>query len=285
MIDLIQTAVAKGAKIYSSISGGKDGQAMTVSLAKWGFNIEALVHADLGRIEWKESLQHCQDMAFSYGIPLEVVKRKDKRDMVDHWKNRMFKLLGTGKPFWSSKAQRYCTADMKRDPINRFFNSTKNNFIISCEGIRADESCDRAKKQPLSMRPKMCSTYYRGMTVEEAIANYNPKKKLVLTWFPIFNFTTADVWNSVIGTEGENHLKFAREEYQSTGVVPSWWPFHPAYVYGNERVSCMFCVLGSLNDLKNGAKHNPELLDELIEMERQSGFTFKQNFSLQSLKP
>ncbi len=39
MVDLIRQALSKGAKIYSSISGGKDGQAMTKMLHEWGFQM------------------------------------------------------------------------------------------------------------------------------------------------------------------------------------------------------------------------------------------------------
>jgi hypothetical protein len=51
MLDTIKIAVDKGAKIFASISGGKDGQAMTKVLASQ-FKITGLVHAELGRIEW-----------------------------------------------------------------------------------------------------------------------------------------------------------------------------------------------------------------------------------------
>ena len=56
MNDIINKAIAKGAKIYGSISGGKDGQAMINSLMTWGYNITGLVHADLGRVEWPQSM-------------------------------------------------------------------------------------------------------------------------------------------------------------------------------------------------------------------------------------
>jgi hypothetical protein len=119
------------------------------------------------------------------------------------------------------------------------------------------------------------------MTVEQAIENYNPKKRLALTWFPIFNYTIDEVWNTY--DLNSEDLQNAQWEYKETGKIPSWWLFHQAYVLGNNRVSCMFCVLGSLNDLQNGARHNPKLLKEMIDMENQSGFTFKNKWSLKKL--
>ena len=294
MIDIIKKAVEKGAKIYSNVSGGKDGQAMTKVLLNNNFSIEGLIHADLGRAEWKESLGQCEKLAVLHGLKLNVVTRADGRSMVDHWKDRMKKLqykacdvatreeiIVQPTPFWSSSSSRYCTSDMKRDPINAFYTSTGHDLIISCEGIRSNESVARSKKSPLSIRERSSSKFYKGMTVEEAIANFQPGKRLVLTWFPIFNFTTEEVWNTY-GLK-EIDLIQARESFLHDGNVPAWWLFHPAYVYGNERVSCALCVLASESDLKIGAKHNPELYEELVQMEIESGFTFRNNFSLQTM--
>lgn len=281
MIDLINAAISKGAKLMASISGGKDSQAMIRVLTKNSLPVHHLIHADLGRLEWKETAAHCDKLSREYNIPLTVVKRSDGRDMLAHWQHRMHQLQGTGKPFWSSSSQRYCTSDLKRAPINKYFTSTGFDFIISCEGLRADESAARAEKNPLSVRSNS-STYYKGMSAEEAIINFKPGKKLIISWYPIFNYTTADVWDTYGMWDGA--LELARIDYKRSGSVPDRWPFHPAYVYGNERLSCMFCVLGSKNDLQNAANHNPALLDELISMEDESGFTFKNKFSLKSLK-
>ena len=56
---IIQKAIAKGAKLYSNISGGKDGQAMTAQLLRYNLPVEALIHADLGKAEWPQSIDHC----------------------------------------------------------------------------------------------------------------------------------------------------------------------------------------------------------------------------------
>lgn len=295
MIDQVHKAIAKGAKLYSNVSGGKDGQAMTVTMIRHGLPITGLVHADLGRVEWKESMDMCERMSSTLNIPLHIVKRRDGLDMLAIWTRRMKQLqfpacdLATRKevlvsqaPFWSSSESRYCTSDLKRDPIQVFYNSTGQDFIISCEGIRAGESSKRAKKNPFQVNKRASSKIYRGLTAEQAIESFVPGKKLVLTWFPIFNFTTEEVWNSC-GNTGEQLVAF-RKEYQLTGIVNSQWNFHPAYVYGNERVSCMLCVLAGENDLRNGAKYNPELYKSMLELERESGFTFRQDFSLASLK-
>lgn len=280
MIDLIQKAVAAGAKIYSNVSGGKDGQAMTKALIDNGLKVERLIHADLGRVEWKESLGMCERLSELHNIPLSIVVRSDGQDLLSRWQSRMKKLEGSGKPFWSSSKNRYCTSDMKRDPITVFYTSTGNDFIISCEGIRSQESVARSKKEPLTFR-RGTSSYYKGMTPEEAIGNFKPGKKLILTYYPIFNFTVADVWSTYGNTVDQ--LEQYRQEYIQDKTVNPSWNFHPAYIYGNERVSCMICILGSCGDIKNGATHNPELFNTMVEMEAQSGFTFKQNQSLKDI--
>lgn len=280
MLELITQAIDKGANLHLSISGGKDGQAMANVVCS-NFNVTSFIHADLGRVEWPESLPQCIKASEKFNVPLHVVTRKDGRDLLQRWNDRLDKLKGTGKPFWSSLKNRYCTSDLKRDVIDLFFRNCGDDFIISCEGIRADESPARSKKIPLEIRRRITSSYYDGMTVEEAIENYQPGKRLALTWYPIFNFTIAEVW-ATENVDAEM-LDIARIEYKINGFVPAWWPFHPAYVYGNDRVSCMFCIVGSLNDLQVAAQHNPGLLNQMIEMEIEGGATFKENFSLTQL--
>lgn len=274
-------AISKGAVLYPNISGGKDGQAMVKTMINNELPIEGLIHADLGRTEWKESMGMCQWLADEADKPLHVIRRSDGRDMIDHWRARLEKMKGTDKPFWSSAVNRYCTSDMKRDPIDKFYRNCGHNFIISCEGIRAGESTKRGKKIPLTIRARITSPYYKGMTVEEAIAAYTPEHRLALTWYPIFNFTLEDVWN----TYGMNSaaLEVYRDIYREIGEIMKEWPFHPAYVYGNTRVSCVFCILGCNNDLQTGAKHRPELLKEMIDMEEEGQATFKDGWSLKEL--
>lgn len=281
--DVIRAAIVKGGKLFASISGGKDGQAMVKTLKKWGYNIDGLLHADLGRIEWHESMDVCKAQQNEFNIPLHIIRRSDNRDLLDHWVDRLQKLVGSGKPFWSSASNRYCTSDLKRDPINKFLRNCGHDFIISCEGVRAEESPARAKKCPLEIRQGITSSFYNGMSVIEAIENFQPGKRLALTWYPIFNYSSCDVWATYDMT-GER-LQEAREIYREHSMVPSWWPFHPAYVYGNDRVSCVFCILGSQNDLRNGARHRPELLAYMIEMEERGNATFKNKFSLKQLLP
>lgn len=294
-IELIDTAISQGAKVYASVSGGKDGQAMVRTLINNNVPVQGLIHCDLGRSEWPQSLPQCKRQATEYGLELHVLRRKDGIGLMEYMKRRMQKLAGTGKPFWPSARERYCTSDQKREPSNAFFRECGHNLIISAEGIRAQESKDRAKKDQLSVRPGVTSAYYsyiagrnakgkpirKYYSVEQCLAMYRPDKRLVLNWYPIFNMLIEEVW-ATYGMSA-SLLAEARSIYQRSGIVPSWWTFHVAYVFGNDRVSCMICILGSLSDLQNGARHAPELVQEMIVMEVEGGATFKHGWSLKEL--
>ncbi|RYZ49915.1 MAG: hypothetical protein EOP49_15180 [Sphingobacteriales bacterium] len=147
----------------------------------------------------------------------------------------------------------------------------------------------------MSVRPGVTSDYYtyvigknekgkpirKYYSVEECLNMYRPDKRLVLTWYPVFNMTLEEVW-ATYGVS-EAYLDAFRQEYTDDKTINEHWPFHPAYVMGNQRVSCMICVLGSKSDLKNGALHNPELHAEYASMELTSGIMFRKGFSITNI--
>ncbi len=281
---LIKSALEKEAAIYASVSGGKDSQAMVKTLFENNIPVSALVFADLGSIDWPQSILQCEKTAREFNTPLVGVKRKDGFSLIEYWQRKMHKLAGKNIPFWSKIKYRYCTSDLKTGPINAFFSKTGKPFVISAEGIRKSESIERSKRQPLTIRLKKSSTYYHNMTVEEAISKFRPDKKLALTWYPIFNYSIEQVW-ATYGMNNE-YLDAARQIYQRQQRIPTWWPFHPAYVFGSSRVSCRYCVLSNINDLRIAASHDKDqTLKKLIALENKSGFTFKKGFSLKQLLP
>lgn len=263
----IQEQIELGAAIAISISGGKDSQALlkavTETLRGKGYGNEIFaIHAHLGRAEWPQTLRHCRWICDQVNVPLVIVKR-EKGDLVDRWNERQEKLAGTGKPFWSSSAARYCTSDLKRAPINKYLR--KFDRVISVEGIRAEESTARAKKPEYKIRKKI-----------------QTKSRTAYTWNAILDWTEKQVWQSW----GQDWftLEHVRQSYKHRGFIPSWWNFHPAYGMGNDRLSCAICILANKNDRENGIKHNPELANTLIEMERESGFSFWPDSSVEDLK-
>ena len=78
-------------------------------------------------------------------------------------------------------------------------------------------------------------------------------------WLPIFDWTEAEVWQTI-----------AR-----SGV-----PYHPAYAAGMPRLSCVFCVLAGRKELVLAAKLNPRLAREYAQLEARIGHTFKADLSM-----
>lgn len=290
----IHTALSKGAALAISISGGKDSQAMLLAVLaernrqQWPGEVFA-IHAHLGRMEWPQTLAHCEKMAASVGVPLIVVSRLQGDLLQEMW-DRVEKLRGTGKPPFPDAKNRYCTSDQKRNQIDRVlraapFPDAKNRYctshhktnqidkalrkhqvIISAEGIRADESFARAKRPAWERREQICT-----------------RERTAYTWRPLLHWAEADVW-AQIGTSLAD-VQRRREHYRRGDHAAAFdgWRAHPAYVMGNQRLSCAMCVLASRSDIANGARHNPELLAELVRMEDDSGFSFRQDLRLGAL--
>lgn len=231
--------------IVVNSSAGKDSQAMldvVVEKAREAGVIDrvVVVHCDLGRVEWRGTRELAEEQARHYGLRFIVVSRP-QGDLLTHIEQR-------GK--WPSSTARYCTSDHKRGQVHRVLTQlTKESAagkrqvrILNCMGIRADESPARAKKVP----------YQR-----DAVASNG--KRDVWTWFPIFDWTVAQVW-ARIGMSGVRH--------------------HRAYDLGMPRLSCCFCIFAPVPALQLAGKHNPELLEAYVGVERRIGHTFTVKTSL-----
>jgi DNA sulfur modification protein DndC len=140
-----------------------------------------------------------------------------------------------------SSAHRQCTSDLKRGPIMKFIrNDLKargKEIAVNCMGIRAQESSARAKKEPFKRNEKE--------SVNKRVTRH------VFDWMPIFDLTTDQVFETIA-------------QY---GQKPFW-----AYEK-NERLSCVFCIMGCQNDLRHGAEQNPELFKKYVELEKKIGHT------------
>lgn len=269
----IQAVIDSGAALAVSISGGKDSQALLKVVCEWHkanglTNKLFAIHADLGRSEWAQTPAFVEKLCALFDIELVVVRRErdgKEMDLLDRMRQRFEQMKAKGLdsiPFPSAKA-RYCTSDLKRDPINRYLRQFDN--VVSIEGICWHESKAR------SLAPRF--------EVRKDIAT---KGRKAHTWNAIIDYSLDDVWGT-FGQSKQSHTE-AIAHYEATGQIADWWNFHPAYAMGNTRLSCSICILGNLNDYLNGIKHNPEYADAIDELEKESGYTMKQGMSIEQAR-
>lgn len=240
------------AALILSISGGKDSDAMCHHLLErrqaegWSGDV-VMVHADLGRAEWHNTTDYVHNLAQRKGLPLHIV-RWTHGDLIDRIWQRYY--ADPSRPCWPSSKVRYCTSDLKRAPISKWIRNTYPTGRVVCAiGLRAEESSARARKTAVSVR-------------EDCTAP--TLNRLTLNWLPIHDWTESDVWDCI----------------QQHGNI-----CHEAYRLGNHRLSCACCVLASVNDLLNGAVHNPDTYRELCRIEAVTGYSFRKDFWLSDLKP
>ncbi len=243
-----------GAALVLSVSGGKDSDALTHylldkrSAENWPGPV-VLLHADLGRAEWGTTPAYVRDLADRKGVPLHVV-RYTHGDLIDRIWMRWEK--NQTRPPWPSSKIRYCTSDVKVGPLSRGIrNLFPSGNVICAMGLRAAESHARAKRDIFRPR-KDCTAPTKG--------------RFVYDWLPIHDWTETDVWGCI--REHGDHC-------------------HPAYRLPrpNQRLSCSLCILASVNDLLNGATHNPDTYREYCRIEAVTGYSFRQDLWLSDLKP
>jgi 3'-phosphoadenosine 5'-phosphosulfate sulfotransferase (PAPS reductase)/FAD synthetase len=233
----IADLAARKALFVINHSGGKDSQAMMIKLLESGIPASQMivVHASLGEMEWDGALELAQQQAADAGVPF-VIARAEKSflDMVE----RRF-AARPEVPSWPSASHRQCTSDLKRNPIERevrrYMKARGLLLVVSCTGIRAAESVSRSKLNPLKLN-----------------ASQSKAGRSWYEWCPIFDMTTAAVFATIA----------------NAGQQP-----HAAYAAGNERLSCVFCIMGSKNDIARGALARPELFAQYVAMEERTGYT------------
>jgi len=279
----IWSHIEKGAHLLVSVSGGKDSDCMSILLHDRWSQLDpatrgrfSLIHADVAGFEWPQSWPHCQDMADRLNVPIfkvahhSVAKGKDFLDEVER------KMINRpDAPPWSSSACRWCTSDWKRGPISKWIRNAfpRDAIVYSAIGLRAEESPARAKKPRSQIRKT---------------ATAPTKNRMVYDWHPILHYTLEDVWNELFRDTAPNFglelLHWHQEYYQAVGEIHPDYQYHPAYAWGNERVSCACCVLANENDLANGIEHEPDIFNRIVELEKKSGYTFLPKKSITEVK-
>lgn len=237
--DDVDRLIEGGALFVANHSGGKDSQVQLIRLLE---RVPAsqlvVVHASLGAMEWPGAMELARDQATEAGLPFIVATAaKTLLEMVE----RRFESRPEV-PSWPSASTRQCTSDLKRGPIQRevrrFAKANGFKTIVNCLGLRAQESPGRAKRAAFSR-----------MAISNSVHTW-------FEWLPVHDMSATEVFEAI----------------EVAGQKP-----HYAYALGNDRLSCVFCIMASRSDLKNGRVARPELFSQYVDMEHRTGYTMHMN--------
>jgi len=251
----IDELLRDGSPVAIGVSGGKDSCALAFATVAHLDAIghtgpRVLIHSDLGRVEWKESLPMCERLAARLKLELIVVRRA-AGDMMDRWLTRWdnnverYAALSCVKLIlpWSTPSMRFCTSELKtaiicRELIRRFPGKT----TVSASGIRRQESSKRAKAPIAKPQAKLTSTTHKTAGID---------------WHPIIEWSHPDVFAFL-----KSHA----------------FELHEAYTkFGMSRVSCMYCIMSNEADLaaSTTCPDNHATYREMVELEAASTFGFQ----------
>ncbi|MCA8939373.1 MAG: phosphoadenosine phosphosulfate reductase family protein [Planctomycetes bacterium] len=238
--------------VIISSSGGKDSQAMLWELYKEaydsGYPIDQITvfHAHLPAVEWPGVRELARTQAETLGLAYVELRRR-QGGLLDHVRDRKM---------WPSPRQRYCTSDHKRAPEHRLYTRIARRWrertgeqrpcrILSCMGMRAQESVSRAKMVPFQLLERASNG-----------------RRDVYQWLPLHDWTVDQVWEAI----------------DESGL-----PHHWAYDIGMPRLSCCFCIFAPKSALVLAGRHNKELLEEYVRVEEEIGHTFKPDLTLREV--
>ena len=260
----VLSLIAEGAPVAFGVSGGKDSCAVTLAgtalLDYLGHDgPRVLAHADLGMVEWDDSLATCHRLAAATGLEL-LEARREKGGMMERWEQRWddnarryrdLRCVALILPFSSNK-MRFCTKELKISPIGKLLAGRyPGRVILSASGIRRSESRDRAHAPTVESFPE---------------AERKRTRTRAWRWNPIAGWSKADVLALA-----------ARHGFR----------LHDGYALGMSRISCRFCVLANQNDLRVSASvpAHRELYRRTVRLEIRSTFSFQSGHWLGDVAP
>lgn len=261
-------------------SGGKDSQAMYLHLTRdLGVPHDQIrvVHADLPGADWPGTLDHVKRVV-DHDVKVVRAQFKDGaiKELYDY-------VMRRGK--FPSAQQRYCTSDLKTSPINAWIrqalcelNGLKKpcdldkpgarRVVISAMGMRAEESDNRA-----------------GLAEWELNVGESTAGRAWFEFLPIHRWSTAQVFR-MIKRHGQEpfwiygRTPAARRRLKEAGSVDERGNPVPM-----QRMSCVFCIMGSLRDIGVASKIGPAGIAETIcDIEQETGHTFKKDLTFPQLQ-
>ena len=249
----VEALLANNAVCSVSVSGGKDSVAIALAVARHLDTIghsgpRLLIHADLGRVEWRDSLPSCERLAKHLGWELLVVRRQ-AGDMLARWQGRWsnnvarYEALECVKLIlpWSTPSLRFCTSEMKSSVLTSALKKRyRQQDILNIVGIRRQESANRSRMPVACTNASLVRGGFTGVT-----------------------------WNAIIEWPVED--VFA--EIAEAGLA-----LHEAYTkYKSSRVSCAFCIMSSGADMlaAAGCEDNHDIYRSMVELEATSTYAFQ----------
>ena len=140
-----RTMIQAGALVAINTLGGKDSQAMTILLSRIVPRDRIVAdHAPLGEIEWPGTIEHIET-TLPAGVPLTFAPVAFGKSLLDRLEER---------GMFPGVRQRWCTAGHKRGPtereLRRYLKAHPRfgGRLVSCLGLRRDESAACAKRVP-----------------------------------------------------------------------------------------------------------------------------------------
>ena len=259
----IEHLLAQDPVVAVSISGGKDSQACALAvqehLDRIGHTgVRCLVHCDLGRVEWKQSIDKCEEIAKELGWELIILKR-NAGDMMDRWLVRWRNNVARYQDLscvqlilpWSTPSMRFCTSEGKTQlSASALRKRFPGQNVVNVTGIRRQESANRSKMPVSKDDPKIVN-----------------KGGVGATWNAIIDWSIDDVFHII----------------ERRGLR-----LHEAYTtYGMTRVSCAFCIMSSGPDMRasTDCPDNHQIYREMVELEATSTFAFQSNKWLADVRP
>lgn len=258
--DDVRSLIAANSPICLGVSGGKDSAAMAIAVVEYLRAVGhkgpvVLVHADLGDkdpaldVEWRDSLPTCERLAAFLGVEL-IVTRRPAGGMMKRWLTRWnnnvqrYADLSCVKVIlpWSTPTMRFCTSELKSAPIaSALVKRFPGQRIISACGVRREESKQRS--QALTSKPNKRLTNARAKTSG-------------IDWNPIAAWSTAEVF-----------AYCAARGFQ----------MHEGYSMGMGRISCRFCIMSDISDLRVSASvaDNTPVFRTIANLEIRSTFAFQ----------
>jgi 3'-phosphoadenosine 5'-phosphosulfate sulfotransferase (PAPS reductase)/FAD synthetase len=240
-LDEIKRLRDRGALFAINHSGGKDSQAMYLLVSAYVPADQIMVvHAPLPGAEWEGVIEHINSTISQELVLAQAFVGRGP----DKGKLKTFESMVLGRGYFPTPKHRQCTSDLKRGPLEREirryikrtapFNDRK--LVVSCMGMRAQESSSRSKLTTLMLNKtnsKAGRTWY--------------------DWLPIHTMLVEEVFEAI-----SDH-----------GQQPHW-----AYGVGMSRLSCCFCIMANKSDMRTAAKHNPGMYARYVALERHLDQTF-----------